>query len=76
MAAQMIADAQQITHGRLKIIKMCLFFEWCLVYLSYPLSERKRNKNERKQIAQINKNMGLKKKCSQMYLVKTAFSAK
>ena len=76
MAAQMIADAQQITYGRLKIIKMCLFFECCLVYLSYPLSERKRNKNERKQIAQINKNMGLKKRYSQMYLVKTAFSAK
>ena len=54
----------------------CLFFECCLVYLSYPLSERKRNKNERKQIAQINKNMGLKTKCSQMYLFKTAFSAK
>ena len=30
MAAQMIAGAEQITHGRLKII-----YEWCLVYLTY-----------------------------------------
>ena len=30
MAAQMIADAQQISHGRLKIIKMCQIFAECV----------------------------------------------